>query len=250
MKEPRPNKLMKAIDDAGRAMAGISNNTLAAGTLGSVPVIGQYITSWLSSQRIKVLEERLYGFKEQLEETMKEIDESKIDFDYLNSEAFFDLLQKVINVACQTRSREKIFSFARILANSCRGNNIGGHNPELYVNIIDGFTDPEFRVCLAIYEQQKSDCPIESGDGAEPRRKKLEDEQGAELARKSGVPQDDLDFILRRLEGLGFVIPFRRRGMIARATEPFEITPHIKRMFDFIASKATQCGNNNSEAKI
>ena len=96
-----------------------------------IPIIGSVIDTILTSKGQKISYDRLMNFFHELENEIKEIDERLINLEFINSEEFYDLLVKSIDLSIKTRHDEKRKLYARILKNRSIVEKVE-QNPEYY----------------------------------------------------------------------------------------------------------------------
>ncbi len=120
------------------------STTLRAG-VNAIPYVGGTLDILLSSGIQKKSEERFLNFLSELENQLKELDDNKLNYAYLESEEFYDLFIQVSNLAVRTRLQEKIRVYANILISSLVLEFHNNIKAEDVLNIIEGLTENDIK---------------------------------------------------------------------------------------------------------
>ena len=152
----------------------------------------------LGTKGSNITQERLTHFFKILENEINQLKDNVVDYDYINSEDFYDILIKSIDATVKTRYREKISYYAKILTTSIPIQDRYNFSPEDYLNILIELTPREFEVARTLYMKENEVTTIKEGiiDGFE---------KVAEIC--PFVPAEDINFILIRLMRVGLLCP-------------------------------------------
>ncbi len=83
------------------------NVGLIKGVIGTIPFIGTMVNETLFDIRGRIYQKRINTLVKILSEKMQNIEENKINYDYLKSEDFFDITREVFESALKIKSMEK-----------------------------------------------------------------------------------------------------------------------------------------------
>lgn len=89
--------------------------------LGAVPFAGTLLSEALFDYRSRIKEKRFKLFVSELSKTLEKLDSTKVDFAYLKTDEFSDILEETIRRAISTSSNEKINRFKMILIGEMTG---------------------------------------------------------------------------------------------------------------------------------
>ena len=134
-----------------------SNNSFYRAGVSAIPCIGGALDILLSSGIQKKSQERFQVFLNDLESQLKNIDESKLNYSYLESEEFYDLFLQTSNLVVRTRLKEKIKAYSNILTMSLILKFENNLKAEDILNIIEGLTENDIRLIKLISEYLESD---------------------------------------------------------------------------------------------
>lgn len=189
-------------------------------------------------------------------EQITTLQEEKIDREYLNSEAWLDLMLQAIDTASRTRHQEKIQLYARILAAAVPIQDRLQHSPEEYLSVLAQMTQHELALSQAIYEQQKEqlhegeshydwlhrigacheyeyESEFTGGYRADGTTRKME--KKTRWTRPVGDwPAEDHDFLILRLQALGLVRALNEY-VLWSGSETFVITEPFRKIMDYVA---------------
>lgn len=110
--------------------AGIS---FLKGVIGAIPYAGTLLNEIIFDYRSRLKEKRLVGFVEELEKELSKYDETKIDFEYLKTDEFSDILEEILKKVVTSNSDEKIKRFKKILIGEMTASN----NTEFKLTFLD-----------------------------------------------------------------------------------------------------------------
>jgi hypothetical protein len=100
-----------------------SNNTTLRAGVTLIPYIGGALDVLFSHKGQEIMNERIESAFQKVKDEAQKLDESKIDYDFLESEEFFDIVYRTFDEIRKTRLKEKHKLFARILAKSTLNTN-------------------------------------------------------------------------------------------------------------------------------
>ena len=169
----------------------------------SVPGIGGYMDV-VYTESMQAIKER--AFKNSLEE----LDEKKIDKEYLNSLEFLNLLVRTYKMALDEIEMEKIIFFSKLIKNSLESSEEERKYNFDYIKIIHELSIDQMHLLHEIYIQQKS---LYKFRGEYPEYSELnlvhECTDWKNLPKilndKYRIDEDDLNFLLKRTESTGLI---------------------------------------------
>ncbi len=152
----------------------------------------------LGTKRSNITQERLMHFFKILQHAINLLQQNTIDYDYINSEEFYDIIIKSVDASIKTRDREKIAFYAKIIKNSIPIQDRYTFYPEDYLSILIELTPREFEVARIIYGKEK-----------EILEEKSQTIIDLEKVSKNCpfIPKEDISFILIRLMRVGLLLP-------------------------------------------
>lgn len=112
-----------------------------------VPPVGQGIEAYVN-WRSRVKQERINEF---FNDIIREIEKDKIDYEFIRTDEFGDLLEEILLKVAINRSRIKREHFKKILVHTFEGN----RSPELsatYLNILNESTESELFLLAQFYK--------------------------------------------------------------------------------------------------
>lgn len=134
-----------------------SENSLYRAGINAIPYIGGSLDILLTSGIQKKTQERFEKFLSELENQIRGIDESKLNYTYLESEEFYDLFVQTSNLAVRTRLSEKIKAYSAILTSSLTSEFKNNLKAEDILNIIEGLTENDIRLIKLISDYWESE---------------------------------------------------------------------------------------------
>ncbi|WP_268225143.1 hypothetical protein [Sinomicrobium oceani] len=133
-----------------------SDNSIYRAGLSAIPYIGGALDILLTSGIHKKSQERFQIFLNELENQIKSVDESKLNYSYLESEEFYDLFIQTSNLVIKTRLKEKIKWYSTIMTSSLISDFNNHMKGEDILNIIEGLTENDIRLIKLISEYLES----------------------------------------------------------------------------------------------
>jgi len=132
-----------------------SDQTIIRAGINLIPFIGGALDVLLSSSGQNFVIRRLESFISELNNQISQLDENKINKDFLRTEEGFDLLIKSFESASKTRQIEKLKLYAKIIKGSLlSGKEYQEDDPELYLKIVEELSVKELRVAKFLYESK------------------------------------------------------------------------------------------------
>lgn len=117
---------------------------------GAVPVVGQALMEVVFDGRSRIKQERINNFFKDSAEEIRRTIEHKIDFEFIKSEEFSDLLEDILHKISSNKSKAKQEHFKRLFLQA-----VEGHRPpdmsQTFINILGEITDAELALLAEIY---------------------------------------------------------------------------------------------------
>lgn len=178
-----------------------SENALLRASISAIPFIGSPFDIFLATKAQKIVNDRIMNLFNELKEEMSTLESKIVDKEYIDSEEFFDLFIKTIEMTAKTRSKEKVKLYAKLLKGATKFQDRKKYFLEEYLQVLSELTMKELEVAKAIYKQQ--------------REKQRKDENELQWALRCGweevekecpsIPEEDFRFIFLRLQKSGLV---------------------------------------------
>lgn len=220
----------KIIKKSEKAIEEYSEMSALRSAINGIPLIGGPIDVFLSSEGQKIVNNRLKVLIDCLKFEIKQIDETKINDDFLESEEFFDLVVATFEKASKERNKKKISIYAKIMKQTLFTENVSDSIE--YMNILSEISLEQFIVISIIYEQQIQN----SNENFESPLKFVKAsgwDKLPEIVSNKGINKDDLSFILKRLERTGLITEIV--GMyFGYNGEVYMITPTLRRIMTLL----------------
>lgn len=169
----------------------------------TIPIFGSYmdVVYTESMQAIKEM-----AFRNSLEE----LDEKKIDKEYLNSLEFLNLLVRTYKMALDEIEMDKIIFFSKLIKNSLESSEEERKYNFDYIKIVHELSIDQMHLLHEIYIQQKDLYKFRE-ESPEYNELNLVHEctdwknLPKILNDKYGIDEDDLNFLLKRTESTGLI---------------------------------------------
>jgi hypothetical protein len=201
-------KLLNKIGEGYKKAAAVySENYEYQATVQNIPIIGPFIDQMIKETSSKIGQSRANELLALLIEAMNLIDQYKVDYPYLESEEFYDLISKVVEKSMRDRYKEKRILYVKILTNSILIENKHLHdNSEDFLSILDDLTPKDLVVLKNIYKQQKEMQPYYNPDDNEYDELKTVELAGwNELQSICNLSQVDFKISLLKLSRCGLL---------------------------------------------
>lgn len=135
---------------------------LIDGGLSLIPFAGAVISSSLDTRAFQLFEENSRRFAEEVRRTTIELDESKLDKEFLESQEFTSLLISTLTRNAHTYKQEKVKVFARIFVSFFTFPGSKAPYKDGFVQIIDELDIDHIRILGFIFERVNN--PIENDE--------------------------------------------------------------------------------------
>jgi hypothetical protein len=130
-----------------------ADQTVVRAAINAIPFIGGSLDILLSSTGQNFVIKRIETLISELNVQLQQLDNSKINHEFLETEVGFDLVIKAFNSASRTRQNEKLKLYAKILKGALtEGKEYQEDDPELYLQIIEELSVKELRVAKCLFE--------------------------------------------------------------------------------------------------
>ena len=162
------NKIIASIDklNALYSQSPIVKGLLDGG-LSFIPFLGSAITSALDTRISQIYEQNSKEFSEEVKFLVNQLDETKIDKQFLESEEFVSLLIETLSRNARTYEREKTKLFATIFVNATMLGNSTVSYKEGFLQIIDALSVAHIDIFACVYEKslelKKTDMNVNRG---------------------------------------------------------------------------------------
>lgn len=193
-----------------------------------VPILGSILSEARLHRAQMFMERRLSALAEEWKRQMETVKEETVDWEFVRSEAFIDLVRQAAEVTIRTRDQQKIEFVARVLRGASVEGVRGEYSPEEYLGLVANLTTKELMVALSLYKAQP-----EMRD--EPW-KTWKDQAHAELQ----IDESDLSITLSRVASSGLieavVIGTDEGGMWAFMSEAgyYRVAPAFEKLMRFL----------------
>lgn len=169
----------------------------------SIPIVGNYIDV-AYTESIQTIRERI------LKNSIEELDEKKIDKEYLNSLEFLNLLVLTYKMALDEIELDKIIFFSKLIKNSLESSEEERKYNFDYIKIVHELSIDQMHLLHEIYIQQKDLYKFRE-ESTEYNELNLVHEctdwknLPKILNDKYGIDENDLNFLLKRTESTGLI---------------------------------------------
>jgi hypothetical protein len=228
-----------------------TNNPEFRNSITQIPIIGiafdQIITGLSKEFQVR----RLLEMIQLLSQEIILIDESKVDKQFLKTEAFFDLLAKMVENSVKTRHKDRVLLNCKILIGSVlKENNELRHTSEDLLVLVSDLSPIDINVAREIYNQQKD----------KPEKFNPEDDRDNELAfviksgwenlqTKCNLNQTDFLLSLHKLSNANLIKQII--GVYASYLGgKFIITPTFQRLMSILSYSKEPLFNYNLEGSV
>lgn len=140
---------------------------LADGLISLVPFLGSAISSTLDTRAFQLFEENSKRFAEEIRESISDIDENKLDKQFLESAEFTSILLETLTRNARSHEQEKVKLFAKIFVNFSTNKGSGIHYKEGFIRIIDELSVEHIKILSFVYKRTKQ--PLETDERLKDR---------------------------------------------------------------------------------
>lgn len=124
-----------------------------------LPYVGPAIDTVLTDSASKIWQKKVEQFLYLLAKKLQEIEEQKIDKDFVKTGEFIELLRKVIGASGKSYEKEKLEYFANILKTSVLKENSEYYFKENFIKIVSEVSGLHIAILKFIHDRQK-DAPV------------------------------------------------------------------------------------------
>ena len=154
--ESAKDKALEKVDQVNDFMSGSPIvKGLIDGGLSFIPFLGTAISSSLDTRAFQLFEQNSRQFAEEVRQQVKELDENKIDKEFLESNEFTSLLIEILSRNAHVHEREKVKFFATIFVNSLILLRSQTPYKEGFVRILDELDIDHINVLAFVFERSK-----------------------------------------------------------------------------------------------
>jgi hypothetical protein len=226
-------RLVKAIEN--KALEAIEKSAdipaFATAILG-IPTYGPPIYQVITVMQTKAWQRRMEQLALSLHEEATTIDASKVDTTFFETEAFVDVVRKVIEYTSKTRDDAKIRLYARILTRLPLLDNVRFRNSaETFLAILLELEPVDLKVAAEIYQSQK-ELPLRIRH-AENEISMIKSAGWEHVQVRSGASEADYDLALRKLDRVGLISPIRQQDKGYRE-DIFMITQTFRTLMELV----------------
>lgn len=165
---------------------------------------GPIVDALLAYPGNKIREKRFNDFLQILYSGLKLL-ESKIEnFDYINTEEFYDLFTIALESSIRSRSKEKIILNVMILTSHLTIPNKNEFNAEEYLQAIADLTPLETKILGIFYDSYINDTSQPEEQDNELKLARRINAQGR-IMNELGLKDEELLFVLQRMERTGLI---------------------------------------------
>lgn len=146
-----PGKVRAALQKCDERLSeSYSENSAIRALVNVIPVLGSPIDALLGTRGQNYSTQRLQRTIDQLNAQCADLDGTKLDSRFLESEEFFDLVRSVFEQGQRTSDGDKVRLYVRILLRRAQAAPYS-ENAQEYLDLIAGLSGPEVRVAAAAY---------------------------------------------------------------------------------------------------
>ena len=169
----------------------------------SVPIFGDHMDV-VYTESMQAIKERAFN------NSLEELDEKKVDKEYLNSLEFLNLLVRTYKMALDEIEMDKIIFFSKLIKNSLESSEEDRKYNLDYIKIVHELSIDQMHLLHEIYIQQKDLYKFRE-EYPEYTELNLVHEctnwknMPKILNEKYGIDEEDLNFLLKRTESTGLI---------------------------------------------
>lgn len=182
----------------------------------AIPTIGGPLDVWISTKGQKIIEKRTTNLINELKSEMGTIAEDKVNYEFLESEDFFDLIVAAFESASRTKEQLKINLYAKIIKNSVVIEDVDFSSLE-YIKIISELSLQEILVLKQLYETKGMNA--------------FDDSIFSDFGNMS---RDDFIFVLKRIERVGLIYEYRQPGGLASSSVNYKFSNVLKKINQYL----------------
>lgn len=211
-----------------------ADQTVIRAAINAIPFVGGSLDILLSSSGQNFVIKRIETFISELNNQLKQLDNSKINQDFLATEAGFDIIIKAFNSAARTRQDEKLKLYAKIIKGALTDSKTYEEDePEIYLRIIEELTVKELRVAKCLYELKEIKKKGQEQDNPNCNQDGMTNDVWWLSKHYPEFDKDELVSIFIRLERTGLIKELVGSFM-GYGGGQYLINPLFKKFADFI----------------
>lgn len=211
-----------------------ADQTLVRAAINAIPFIGGSLDILLSSSGQNFVIRRIEKFISELNNQLGQLEKSKVNHDFLETEEGFDLAIKAFNSASKTRQNEKLKLYAKIVKSALtEGKEYQEDDPELYLQIVEELSVKELRVAKCLYELKEVKNKNPEQDNPNDKQDGMTNDAWWLSKQYPEFEKDELVSIFVRLERTGLIKELVG-SFIGYSGGQYLINPLFKKFIDFI----------------
>jgi len=141
-----------------------SNSPILRSMVNLIPYVGGAIDVLITTRIQEISWKRLNTYLDQLQKQFENVDESKINKEFLQSEEFYDLFLQTARASTRTRSEQKIKLFSSIIKNAITKEFSNPLSPEDLVSIIENLSENDI-IFITILQEYFDNPKVERRHG-------------------------------------------------------------------------------------
>jgi hypothetical protein len=211
-----------------------ADQTLVRAAINAIPFVGSSLDILLSSSGQNFVIKRIETLIAELNNQLGQLDKSKINHDFLETEEGFDLVVKAFNSASRTRQNEKLKLYAKIIKGALtEGKEYQEDDPELYLKIIEELSVKELRVAKCLYELKEVKKKNPEQDNPNGKQDGMTNDAWWLSKQYPEFDKDELVSIFIRLERTGLIKELVG-SFLGYGGGQYLVNPLFKKFIDFI----------------
>jgi hypothetical protein len=115
------------------------------GAVGAIPFVGTALNECIFDCRGRVKQDRVNRFIEELTIYMTSVSENQINFDYIKSEEFGDVVESIMKRIVYNKSEEKMHRFKKILVKEMMAPSFSDYS-ETFLDIISNINEKQIEI--------------------------------------------------------------------------------------------------------
>lgn len=189
--------------------------------LSEVPFLSAALNELRAGRARRILDQRLERLALELTEKLERVEDAAVNKDFLESDAFYDLLLSAVETAGRTRDRTKHERVAQVLRGAIVQGDPEDGSPEEHLAVISGLTPLELSVAREIYDLARNEDEGISDEGAESPWLAWV----SEMCNRLHIERADLQAALGRLRSAGLLV--ESIGSVRITASPSDIPQYV-----------------------
>lgn len=203
-------------DMAERGAEWYTEKSILRALITAIPTIGGPMDVLISTEGQKITQRRITDFINELKSEMDKITEDMVNYEFLESEDFFDLIFAAFESASRTKEQLKINLYAKIIKNSVVIEDVDFSSLE-YIKIISELSLQEILVLKQLYETKGMNA--------------FDDSIFSDFDNMS---KDEFIFVLKRIERVGLIYEYRQPGALASSSINYKFSNVLKKINQYL----------------